>query len=64
MEINKYQAVLLNKLISLYFQTNEQKFAGGEYGMMLLLEQDLTAFITEEASNKLLEVQEEKVHTN
>ena len=64
MQINKYQAVLLSKLIDLYFQTNEEKFASGEYGMMLLLEQDLKAFIAEEASNKLLEVQEEKRQTN
>lgn len=64
MQINKYQAVLLSKLIDLYFQTNEEKFASGEYGMMLLLEQDLKAFIAEEASNNLLEVQDEKVQTN
>lgn len=64
MQINKYQAVLLNQLITLYFQTNQEKFANGEYGMMLLLEQDLTNFLTEEASNNLLEMQEKKVQTN
>ena len=64
MQINKYQAVLLNKLINLYFQTNQEKYSEGEYGMMLLLEQDLTAFITEEASNNLLEIQDKKAQTN
>jgi len=64
MQINKYQAVLLNQLITLYFQTNEQKFANSEYGMMMLLEQDLTNFLTEEVSNNLLEKQEKKVQTN
>lgn len=64
MQINKYQAVVLNQLITLYFQTNSEKYADGEYGMMLLLEQDLTNFLTEEASNILLEKQEKKVQTN
>ena len=64
MQINKYQAVLLNQLITLYFQTNEQRFANSEYGMMMLLEQDLTNFLTEEVSNNLLEKQEKKVQTN
>lgn len=64
MQINKYQAVLLNQLITLYFQTNTEKYTRGEYGMMMLLEQDLTNFLTEEASNNLLEMQDEKVQTN
>jgi hypothetical protein len=52
--LNKYEAIIIAKLVSERLRESEETPGSLEYGMLLELEQNLSTFLLEEAEAKIL----------